>query len=76
MAQWTGGSANSSPSGNGWKIVRNDEKPAQFHDLAPGMGETTDLSVKHPLTFKELETPWKAWDSTLTEPPWGGRRKR
>jgi hypothetical protein len=59
-----------------WKLIRNDEKPAQLFDLAAGIGERTDLSAKHPLTFKELETASKAWNDTLADPLRGGRRRR
>lgn len=59
-----------------WKLVRNDEKPAQLYDLAADIGETTDLSAKHPDKFKELETAWNVWNLTLTKPLWGGRRSR
>jgi arylsulfatase A-like enzyme len=72
---WRMGNQFAARKGN-WKLVRNDEKSAQLYDLAVDIGETTDLCAKHPNTFKELETAWKAWNGTLADPLWGGRRKR
>ena len=75
LLYWRMGDQFAVRNGN-WKLVRNDEKPAQLYDLAADIGETSDLSVKHPETFKELEAAWKAWNGTLADPLWGGRRKR
>jgi arylsulfatase A-like enzyme len=75
LLYWRMGNQFAVRKGN-WKLVRNDESPAQLYDLAADIGETIDLSDKHPLTFKELETAWKAWNGTLAEPLWGGRRSR
>ena len=59
-----------------WKLVRNDEKSAQLYDLAADIGETTSLASRHPETLKDLESAWKAWNDTLADPLWGGRRRR
>ncbi len=74
LLYWRMGNQFAVRKGN-WKLVRNDEKPAQLYDLSADIGETTDLSAKHPLTFKELETAWKAWNGTLADPLWGGRNR-
>ena len=63
-----------------WKLVRHDlaaeggkgvSKPRLYH-LKDDIGETTDLSEKHPDKVRELQSAWDTWNKDNTPPLWGG----
>ncbi len=63
-----------------WKLVRYDlateggkgvSKP-RLYNLKDDIGETTDLSDKHPDKVRELQAAWDTWNKDNTPPLWGG----
>ncbi len=63
-----------------WKLVRHDlaaeggkgvSGPRLYH-LKDDIGETTNLSDKHPDKVRELQAAWDEWNKNNTAPLWGG----
>jgi len=63
-----------------WKLVRHDlaaeggkgtSKPRLYH-LKNDIGETTDLTEKHPDKVQELQMAWDNWNLANVKPLWGG----
>jgi arylsulfatase A-like enzyme len=71
-----------------WKLVQAPEEkllpavalhempvgPVHLYDLSKDVGESNDLSVKHPEKVQELRDAWQAWNKTLPPPGWVPRR--
>jgi arylsulfatase A-like enzyme len=67
-----------------WKLVRYDPNVeggkgratvAKLYNLRDDIGETTDLTAKHPDVVKELQAAWDAWNKDNVAPLWGGGKK-
>ncbi len=79
-----------------WKLVQASEEkmlpavalpempvgPVHLYDLSKDLGESNDLSAKHPEKVTELRAAWEAWSRELAPPSWlpgrpgGGQKKQ
>jgi arylsulfatase A-like enzyme len=67
-----------------WKLMQASEEkllpstalpkmpvgPVHLYDLSKDIGESNDLSGRHPEKVKELRAAWEAWNKELMEPLW------
>ncbi len=56
-----------------WKLSRYENYDTRLYNLASDIGETTDLSEKHPEKVKELAAAWEKWHSGNVKPLWHGK---
>lgn len=69
---WRGGQARAVRKGK-WKLLEFGERYTRLFDLEADLGETKDLSAKHPEVVRELRTAWQGWSSQMEKPAWPPR---
>jgi arylsulfatase A-like enzyme len=67
-----------------WKLVRYDQAAeggkgvtpeARLYNLAADVGESSDLTTKHPEKVKELQAAWDRWNARNVPALWGGGKQ-
>jgi arylsulfatase A-like enzyme len=58
-----------------WKLSKQGAGQPKLFNLSTDIGEKTDLADKEPGKVKELEAAYKAWNSELKAPLWGGNAR-
>ncbi|MEX0331089.1 MAG: sulfatase-like hydrolase/transferase [Puniceicoccaceae bacterium] len=53
-----------------WKVIRVYNRPWKLFDMSKDLGETKDLSKKHPELVRSIAKELEAWSRTHTEPKW------
>ncbi|MFN0107113.1 MAG: sulfatase-like hydrolase/transferase [Bryobacteraceae bacterium] len=69
---WRGGNGRAVRKGK-WKLVEFGDQFSQLFDLETDIGETRDLTAKHPDVVKDLRTAWKTWSGQMAKPAWPPR---
>jgi arylsulfatase A-like enzyme/predicted dienelactone hydrolase len=53
-----------------WKLHKTGKYPGQLYDLESDVGETIDVSRRHPDLVRDLESALARWNAGLREPLW------
>ncbi|MEP2237819.1 MAG: sulfatase-like hydrolase/transferase [Maribacter sp.] len=55
---------------NQWKALKTNEDPWKLFNIENDLGESNDLSSKHPEQLKQMVLKAQKWSNTHTEPQW------